>query len=45
MVGKYSRDGFPLTPNGQLPYTVNNTYSVVTLGFDYKFGGPVVARY
>jgi outer membrane immunogenic protein len=40
--GAYSRSG---TANGQLPYTVNNTYSVVTLGLDYKFGGPVVARY
>jgi len=40
--GKYER----LTPlNGQLPYTVNNTYSVVTLGLDFKFGGPVVAKY
>jgi outer membrane immunogenic protein len=43
--GTYSRAGNPLTPNGQLPYTVSNTYSVVTVGLDYKFGGPVVARY
>src|SRR3984957_3271120 len=43
--GRYNRVGAPLTPNGQLPYTVDNTYSVVTIGFDYKFGGPVVARY
>jgi outer membrane immunogenic protein len=43
--GRYSRAGNPLTPNGQLPYTVDNTYSVVTVGLDYKFGGPVVARY
>jgi outer membrane immunogenic protein len=43
--GAYTRAGNPLTPNGQLPYTVNNTYSVVTLGLDFKFGGPVVARY
>lgn len=34
-----------LTPNGQLPYNVANTYSVVTLGLDFKFGGPVVAKY
>jgi outer membrane immunogenic protein len=34
-----------LTPNGQLPYSVVSTYSVVTLGLDYKFGGPVVAKY
>jgi outer membrane immunogenic protein len=34
-----------VTPNGQLPYTIHSTYSVVTLGLDYKFGGPVVARY
>jgi outer membrane immunogenic protein len=43
--GGYTRAGNPLTPNGQLPYTVNNTYSVVTLGLDFKFGGQVVARY
>ncbi len=34
-----------LTANGQLPYTTESTYSVVTLGLDYKFGGPVVAKY
>jgi outer membrane immunogenic protein len=40
--GKYER----LNPlNGQIPYTVDNTYSVVTVGLDYKFGGPVVAKY
>ena len=44
-LGKYDRTGNPLTPNGQLPYSVNNTYSVVTIGFDFKFGGPVVAKY
>jgi outer membrane immunogenic protein len=44
--GAYTRPGLPtLTANGQLPYTVNSTYSVVTVGLDYKFGGPVVARY
>jgi outer membrane immunogenic protein len=44
--GRYIRPGLPaLTANGQLPYTVDNTYSVVTLGLDYKFGGPVVAKY
>jgi outer membrane immunogenic protein len=31
--------------NGVLPYTVNSTYSVVTVGLDFKFGGPVVAGY
>ena len=42
----YSRPGLPIfTANGQLPYTVNSTYSVVTVGLDYKFGGPVVAGY
>jgi outer membrane immunogenic protein len=42
----YSRPGLPIfTANGQLPYTVNSTYSVVTVGLDYKFGGPVLARY
>jgi outer membrane immunogenic protein len=30
---------------GVLPYTIDSTYSVVTLGLDYKFGGPVVAKY
>jgi outer membrane immunogenic protein len=44
-LGRYNRTGNPLTPNGQLPYTVDNTYSVVTLGLDFKFGGPVVAKY
>jgi outer membrane immunogenic protein len=44
-LGRYDRAGNPLTPNGQLPYTVNSTYSVVTLGLDFKFGGPVVAKY
>ena len=40
--GRYERAA-PL--NGQIPYTVDNTYSVVTVGLDYKFGGPVIARY
>jgi outer membrane immunogenic protein len=43
--GTYTRAGAPLTPNGQLPFNVANTYSVVTLGVDFKFGGPVVAKY
>jgi outer membrane immunogenic protein len=44
--GRFVRPGLPvLTANGQLPYTVDSTYSVVTLGLDYKFGGPVVAKY
>jgi outer membrane immunogenic protein len=44
--GAFTRGGLPtLTPNGQLPYTVNSTYSVVTLGVDFKFGGPVIAKY
>jgi outer membrane immunogenic protein len=37
--------GTGLTSNGQLPYTTESTYSVITVGLDYKFGGPVVARY
>jgi outer membrane immunogenic protein len=42
----YNRPGSPLTPNGQLPFTTETTYSVITVGLDYKFGsGPVVARY
>jgi outer membrane immunogenic protein len=41
----YNRPGTPLTPNGQLPYTTETTYSLVTVGLDYKFGGPVVAKY
>jgi outer membrane immunogenic protein len=44
--GRYVRPGLPvLTANGQLPYTVDSTYSVVTLGLDFKWGGPVVAKY
>ena len=35
----------PLPANGVLPYTTETTYSVVTLGLDFKFGGPVVAKY
>jgi outer membrane immunogenic protein len=40
--GRYVRSN-PL--NGQLPYTVDSTYSVVTLGLDFKFGGAIVAKY
>jgi outer membrane immunogenic protein len=40
--GTYSRAA---PTNGQLPYNVANTYSVLTVGLDYKFGGPVVAKY
>jgi outer membrane immunogenic protein len=40
--GRYARSN-PL--NGQLPYTVDNTLSVVTLGLDFKFGGSVIAKY
>jgi outer membrane immunogenic protein len=42
--GRFTRAA-PL--NGALPYNVDSTYSVVTLGLDYKFnfGGPVVAKY
>jgi outer membrane immunogenic protein len=44
--GTYQRGaGSALSPNGQLPYGVANTFSVVTLGLDFKFGGPVVAKY
>jgi outer membrane immunogenic protein len=35
----------PFPTNGALPYTTETTYSVVTLGLDFKFGGPVVAKY
>ena len=44
----YDRPGLSttgLTANGQLPYTTESTFSVVTIGIDYKFGGPVVAKY
>lgn len=44
----YNRPGLTttgLTANGQLPYTTETTYSMVTLGLDFKFGGPVVAKY
>jgi outer membrane immunogenic protein len=35
-----------LTPNGQVPYTVANTYSAVLAGIDIKFGGgTVLAKY
>jgi outer membrane immunogenic protein len=45
--GTYSRPGLAggVTANGQLPYNVANTYSVVTAGLDFKWGGPVVAKY
>jgi outer membrane immunogenic protein len=45
--GTFNRGGLPtFTPNGVLPYSDASTYSVVTLGLDYKFGaGPVVAKY
>jgi outer membrane immunogenic protein len=35
----------PFPTNGQVSYTTDSTYSVVTLGIDFKFGGPVVAKY
>jgi outer membrane immunogenic protein len=44
----YSRGNantMPVTPNGQMFYSTVSTYSVVTLGLDFKFGGPVVAKY
>jgi len=44
----YNRPGLQatgLTVNGQTPYTTESTYSVVTVGVDFKFGGPVVAKY
>ncbi|MGA2055499.1 MAG: outer membrane beta-barrel protein [Bradyrhizobium sp.] len=34
-----------LTGNGQLPYSTVSTFSVVSVGLDFKFGGPVVAKY
>jgi outer membrane immunogenic protein len=40
--GRYTRSN---PPNAVLPYTVDSTYSVVTLGLDFKFGGPIVAKY
>ncbi|MGA2999879.1 outer membrane protein [Bradyrhizobium sp.] len=44
----YNRPGGTLTgltANGQLPYTTNSSFSVVSIGLDFKFGGPVVAKY
>jgi outer membrane immunogenic protein len=43
----YNFNGYnrPNPTNGSIPYTTETTYSVVTLGLDYKFGGPVVAKY
>jgi outer membrane immunogenic protein len=44
--GSYQRGTLGgVTTNGQLSYNVANTFSVVTLGLDFKFGGPVVAKY
>ena len=50
-LGTYGRNaqagaGAGLTANGQVPYTVANTYSAVLAGIDFKFGGgTVVAKY
>jgi outer membrane immunogenic protein len=44
----YNRPGSALTGltvNGQLPYTTNSSFSVVSVGLDFKFSGPVVAKY
>ena len=43
----YNFNGYnrPVPANGQLPYTTETTYSVVTIGLDFKFGGPIVAKY
>jgi outer membrane immunogenic protein len=41
--GTFHRDA---PGSGVIPYNVANTYSVVTLGLDFKFGGsPVAAKY
>jgi outer membrane immunogenic protein len=48
-LGKYTRSITPatgFTPNGQVAYSVANTYSAVLAGIDFKFGGgTVMARY
>jgi outer membrane immunogenic protein len=49
-LGKYSRNITPatgFTPNGQIAYSVANTYSAVLAGIDFKFGGggTVIAKY
>ena len=42
----YSGGRPKLTRTARLPYSVTETtYSVVTLGLDFKFGGPVVTKY
>jgi outer membrane immunogenic protein len=43
----YNFNGYnrPVPANGQLPYTTETTYSTLTIGLDFKFGGPVVAKY
>jgi outer membrane immunogenic protein len=44
----YDRPGSTLTGltvNGQLPYTTNSSFSVVSVGLDFKFGGPGIAKY
>ena len=43
--GTYSRCWQSAHAERALPYSVASTYSVVTVGFDVKFGGPVVAKY
>jgi outer membrane immunogenic protein len=42
----YNFDSYSRTPpTGALPYKVDSTYSVVTVGLDYKFGSSAIARY
>ena len=41
-LGTFRRDA---PTNGALAYNVANTYSIMTVGLDFKFGGPVVAKY
>jgi outer membrane immunogenic protein len=53
LIGKFEYRYFDLgafsranPTNGLPPYTVNNTYSVITVGLDFKFGAsPVLAKY
>ena len=39
------RVGLAAPPNGAAPYTASNSYQTVTVGLNYKWGGPAVRKY
>lgn len=41
----FGRVGLGAPANGALPYSVSNSFHTVTIGLNYKWGGPTVARY